>query len=49
MDTKIKSFTLVLVVFFLISLVVIQPAIVRASPKTITIPDDYPTIQAAYP
>ena len=47
MSTVSKSFVLILVVLFLASLVTLQLATVKASPKTITVPDDYPTIQAA--
>lgn len=36
-----------LVLIFLTSLVTLPPATVKAQSKTITVPDDYPTIQAA--
>lgn len=42
-----KALTLMLVVIFLTYLVMLQPATVKAQPKTITVPDDYPTIQSA--
>ena len=42
-----KTITLVLVLVFLTSLVTLQPATVKAQSKTITVPDDYSTIQAA--
>jgi hypothetical protein len=42
-----KVLSLMLVVVFLTSLVTLQPATVKAQSKTITVPDDYPTIQAA--
>ncbi len=47
MGTKTKSFALVLVVLFLASLVVLPPATVKAQSKTITVPDDYVSIQKA--
>lgn len=47
MGTASKSFALVLVALFLTSLVVLSPAPVKAESKTIVVPDDYPTIQAA--
>ena len=47
MGTASKSFALVLVALFLTSLVVLSPAPVTAESKTIVVPDDYPTIQAA--
>jgi hypothetical protein len=47
MGTKSKSFALVLVVLFLMSLVVLPPATVKAQSKTIVVPDDCPTIQNA--
>lgn len=42
-----KALSVVLVLIFLTSLVILQPATVKAASKTITVPDDYPTIQAA--
>ena len=42
-----KCFVLILVALFLISLVTFQPPSVKAQSKTIVVPDDYPTIQAA--
>ena len=42
-----KDLTLLLVVIFLTSLVTLQPALVKAQSKTIVVPDDYSTIQAA--
>jgi nitrous oxidase accessory protein len=43
-----KSLAIVLVFVFVASLVIIQPVTVKASSsKTIVVPDDYPTIQAA--
>jgi hypothetical protein len=42
-----KSFALLLVFVFFASLVLIPQATVKAQPKTIVVPDDYPTIQAA--
>ena len=47
MGTKSKSFALVIVALFLISLVVVPPATVKAQSKTITVPNDYPTIASA--
>ncbi len=43
---KCKTIAILLVMLFLTSLVAIQPATVQASPKTITVPDDYPAIQS---
>jgi hypothetical protein len=47
MGTKSKSLALFLVALFLTSLVVLPPPTVKAYSKTIVVPDDYPTIQAA--
>ncbi len=47
MNRLSKSFALVLVALFLASLVVLPPATVKAQSKTIVVPNDYPTIQAA--
>ena len=47
MGTKSKSFALVLVTLFLISIVILPPATVKAQSKTIVVPDDYSTIQDA--
>jgi nitrous oxidase accessory protein NosD len=47
MGIKSKSLALVLVALFLVSLVVVPPATVKAQSKTITVPDDYPTIRDA--
>jgi len=47
MSTARKSFALVLVALFLTSLVVLPQTTVKAQSKTIVVPDDYPTIQAA--
>jgi parallel beta-helix repeat protein len=47
MGTKSKSLALVLILLFLTSLVALQTATVKANPKTIIVPDDYPTIQTA--
>ncbi len=43
-----KSLALVLVFVFIASLIIIHPSTAKASsPKTIVVPDDYPTIQTA--
>ena len=42
-----KSFTKMLVILFLTSLVLLIPSIVKAQSKTLTVPDSYPTIQSA--
>ena len=42
-----KSFALVLVTLFLMSLITVQPATVKAQSKTIVVPDNYPTITSA--
>jgi nitrous oxidase accessory protein len=47
MGTIRKSFALFLVALFLTSLVALPPTTVKAQSKTIVVPDDYPTIQAA--
>jgi parallel beta-helix repeat protein len=47
MGTKSKSFALILVALFLISIVVLPPALVKAESKTIVVPDDYSTIKDA--
>ena len=47
MGTASKSFVLFLIALFLTSLVMIQPATVKAQSKTIIVPDDYPTISSA--
>jgi parallel beta-helix repeat protein len=47
MGTKSKSLALVLVTLFLISIVILPPATVKAQSKTIVVPDDYPKIQEA--
>jgi len=47
MGTKSQSFALVLVALFLTSIVVLPPNTVKAQSKTIIVPDDFPSIQAA--
>jgi hypothetical protein len=47
MGTKSKSFALIIVILFLTSLAMVQPATVKAQSKTITVPDDYSDIQTA--
>jgi hypothetical protein len=47
MGTKSKSIALVIVALFLASLVSFEPATVKAQPKTIVVPDDYATLDAA--
>jgi parallel beta-helix repeat protein len=47
MGTKSKSLTLIILVLFLTFLVVLPIAPVKAESKTIVVPDDYTTIQAA--
>ena len=47
MGNKSKSFALVLVTLFLASLVSLEPVTVKAQPKTIVVPDDYATLDAA--
>ena len=47
MSTLGKILTLLLAASFLTSFVVFNPFIVKAQPKTIIVPDDYPTIQKA--
>ena len=47
MGTKSKSFALILVALFLISIVVLPPALVKAESKTIVVPDDYSSIKDA--
>ena len=47
MDNARKSFALVIVAFILISVVVLSPSTVKAQSRTITVPDDFPTIQEA--
>ena len=47
MGNKSKSFALILVALFLISLVTVLSATVEAQFKTIIVPDDYPTISEA--
>jgi nitrous oxidase accessory protein NosD len=42
-----KSVTLLLILIFLITSSIATPLPVKAEPKTIIVPDDYPTIQAA--
>ena len=42
-----KALTLLLVLIFLTTSVTLHPAIVKAQPKAITVPDDYPTITDA--
>jgi hypothetical protein len=41
------SITLLLILIFLIASNIAAPLPVKAEPKTITVPDDYPTIQEA--
>jgi parallel beta-helix repeat protein len=47
MRTTCKGLVIILSIVFLASLVTVQSAIVDAQTKTVTVPDDYPTIQAA--
>lgn len=47
MGAKNKSLALILVALFLPSIVVLPPATVKAQPKTIVVPTDYPTISLA--
>jgi nitrous oxidase accessory protein len=47
MGTKSKSLALVIVALFLTSIIILPPATVKAQSKTIIVPDDYSTIQAA--
>ncbi len=47
MGSLCKALSLVLMFVFLISLVTFQSATVKAQSKTITVPDEYPTITAA--
>ena len=47
MDNLSKTLSLVFMLVFLTSLVTFQTATVKAQTKTITVPDDYLTIQAA--
>ncbi len=47
MGTKSKSIALIIVALFLASIVAMSPATVNAQSKTITVPNDYSTIQAA--
>jgi parallel beta-helix repeat protein len=47
MGNKSKSFTLVIVALFIISLTLMPPATIKVQSKTIIVPDDYPTIQEA--
>jgi nitrous oxidase accessory protein len=42
-----KSFASLLALIFIASIVILQPVTVNADSKTITVPDDYPTIQQA--
>jgi nitrous oxidase accessory protein NosD len=42
-----KSITLLLILVFLLASSITTPLPVKAEPKTIVVPDDYPTIQAA--
>ena len=42
-----KNAALLLVLAFLITSCIIVPLPVKADPRTIVVPDDYPTIQAA--
>ena len=42
-----KTFALLLVPLFLLSLVTLQPLTVKAQTKTLVVPDQYPTIQSA--
>ena len=42
-----KAITFLIIVLLIVSLISIQPLTVKAQPKTITVPDDYPTIQDA--
>jgi parallel beta-helix repeat protein len=42
-----KSVTLLLILVFLIASSIVTPLPVKAEPKTIVVPDDYPTIQEA--
>ena len=47
MGTTNKVIVLIIFALFLTSLVIMPPTTVKASPKTITVPDDYPTIESA--
>ncbi len=47
MGRKTKTLASLLVLIFLISLVLFSPATVKASSKTLVVPDQYPTIQQA--
>jgi hypothetical protein len=47
MGRNSKTLGLVLAILFIMSLVTLQLALAETQPKTITVPDDYPTIQAA--
>ena len=47
MGTKSKSIALIIVAFFLTSLVILPPVTVKAQSKTIVVPDSYPTIALA--
>jgi len=47
MGSLCKTLSVVLVLVFLTSVVTLQSATVKAQTKTIVVPDDYPTIQAA--
>ena len=47
MGSLCKILSVVLVLVFLTSVVTFRPATVKAQTKTITVPDDYPTIQEA--
>ena len=47
MDTKSKSFAIILVALFLTSLVGMPPVTVKAQSKTFVVPDSYPTIASA--
>ncbi|HEX7483093.1 MAG TPA: hypothetical protein VF350_06470 [Candidatus Bathyarchaeia archaeon] len=47
MNRTSKSFAVVIVALFLVSIVVSLPTTVKGQSKTIIVPDDYPNIQAA--
>ncbi len=47
MGSLSKGFAFVLIALFLLSLVILPPTTVKAQSRTITVPDDFPTIQEA--
>jgi parallel beta-helix repeat protein len=47
MSSKSRTLALLLIVLFLISIATVQPETVKAQTKTLTVPDQYPTIQSA--